>query len=497
MDYADSWDYGVAIIPFEGYAPDADPTMPGIFTNCANTVPTRKGFTGAPSPQTTLLPALASACQGAAALRKLDDTTRLFAGTATKLYEVVSNAWTDRTRASGGDYTAASDIRWRFAQFGNVSLAAIKSDVLQSSTSGAFANLTAPKASIVETVNQFVFLFDTNEGTFGDSPQRWWCSAIGSETDWVPAVATQCATGTLLSAPGKITAGRRFGDGIIAYKQNSMYRGIYVGAPAIWEFTQVPGEIGALSQETVVNIGTLSDPRHIFMGADDFYTFDGARPVPIGSALKETVFGEINRSYQHLSVTLHDRINSRVYFYYPGSASTILDKCVVYNYKTGRWGRDDRSIEVAIDYIASSMTYEDVGDLYSTYADLPSISYGSAFWTAGFPIPAIFNTAHLVQTLTGVSTTSSITTGDFGDDTKFTLFSRAKLKYLTAPTSSEMVNYYRVNLGDSLITDQTTVQSSSRFDVLRSARWHRMRFDFSGDWEATGFTPDVREDGLE
>ena len=487
------------MIPFFGYAPDIDTTTPGIFTNCANTVPTLKGFAGAPSPQTTLLPALAATCQGAAVLRKLDDTTRLFAGSGTKLYEAGASSWTDRTRASGGDYALGTDIRWRYAQFGDVSLAVAKSDTLQFSTSGAFADVTgAPKAAIIETVGQFVFLFDTNEGTFGDSPNRWWCCALGDYTDWVPDVATQCASGLLISSQGKTTAGRRFGEAIIAYKVRSIYLGIYVGPPAIWEFRQIPGEVGALSQECVVDVGTSEDPRHIFMGEYDFYSFDGARPVPIGTPwIKETVFGELDRTFQHLAAALHDRVNSRIYFYYPGSASVTLDKCVVYNYKTGKWGRDDRSIEVPVDHVGASITYADLGTLYSTYGDFPSVSYGSAFWTAEFPIPAIFNTSHVIQTLTGPSVTSSITTGDYGDDSEFTLFSRAKIRYMTAPDSAEMVNYYRDNLGDALTTDQTTSESSSRFDVLRSARWHRMRFDFTGDWEATGFLPDVRRDGSE
>lgn len=487
------------MIPFEGYAPDADATIPGIFTNCANVIPTIKGFAGAPSGQTTLLPALAATCQGAAVLRKLDDTTRLFAGTATKLYEAAASSWTDRTRAVGGDYAPASDVRWRFAQYGDVSLAATKSDTLQYSTAGAFANVTgAPKGAIVETVNNFVFLFDTNEATYGDSPDRWFCSALGDYTDWTPSVATQCATNRLIGSPGKIKAGKRFGESIIAYKDRSMYLGVYTGPPAIWEFRQIPGEIGALSQETVVDVGTPEDPKHIFMGFDDFYIFDGARPVPIGSPrIRETVFGEISRGYAHLAATVHNRTKSLIYFYYPGSDSTTLDKCVVYNYKTNKWGRDDRSIEVPVDYIVAATTYADLGTLYSTYANFPSVSYGTAFWSAGAPTPAVFTTSHLIQTLTGASVTSSITTGDYGDDDVYSILHRAKIRYLTNPDSASMVNYYKYNSGDSLTLDATTGQSSARFDVLRSARWHRLRFDFEGDWEASGMRLGLEAEGSE
>jgi len=163
------------VIKWEGYAPDLEQTTPGIFINCANTVPTLKGFAGSPSPQSGLLSvALVAVCQGAKNLTKIDQSTRFFAGTGTKLYEAAATAWTDRTRASGGDYSPAADVRWRFAQYGDVSLAVTKTDLLQFSTTAAFADVAgSPKASIVEVVGPFVFLFDTNEATYSDTPNRW------------------------------------------------------------------------------------------------------------------------------------------------------------------------------------------------------------------------------------------------------------------------------------------------------------------------------------
>ena len=478
------------MIKWLGYAPDADEKMPGVWINCSNVVPTLKGYKGAPAPQTgELSAALAAACQGAANLTKLDESSRVFAGTGTKLYEAAATSWTDRTRVSGGDYSPSGDVRWRFAQYGDVSLAVNKADLLQFSASGAFANVGAsvPKASIVETANNFVFMFDTNEATYGDSLNRWWCSALGDYTDWTPNVATQCATGILVSTPGRIRAGKRFGEGIVAYKTGSMYFGFYVGPPAIWEFRLIPGETGALSQESVVNVGTDADPRHLFMGYDDFYSFDGARPVPLGDGrIKETVFGQLQRTKQYLTAAVHDGDNSLVYWFYPSSDSNTLDKSVVYNYKTNTWGRNDLQVEFPFNYITPANTYSDVGDLYATYGDLPSNSYGSSFIGANNPTVAVFNTNHVLQTLTGPTASSSITTGDHGDDDLYSLLHRVKIQYQSNPTSSQMVNYYKYDSGDDEITDVTTTVSEDRFDVLREARWHRLRFDFTGDWEASG-----------
>ncbi len=496
--------------PFLGYAPDVDPTTPGVLPNVSSIVPSLKGMRAAPSAQNTALPVLAAACKGAAVCRKLDNTTRLFAGAAAALYEAGATSWTDRTRAAGA-YALGTDIRWRFAQLADYSLAVAKSEILQVSTSGAFANAAAnaPKASIVETANNYTLLFDVNDqGAIydgADRPHGWW--AAKDHTVWTPSVANAAFTGDLKSTPGKIRAGKKFGQDVIAYKDRSMYLGSLVNDQVGWEFRLIPGEIGAVSQECVVDVGTIASPMHIFMGFEDFYRYDGSRPIPLGSApgapspVKQTVFGELNKSYSFASMALHDRVNSRIYFFYPVGSSTTPDKCVVYNYLTNKWGRDDRSVEMVVEQITAGITYDDLGTYYATYSDMPALAYDSSFWTAGYPVPAIFNTSHMLQTLDGVATSSSITTWDAGADEEVSLLSRVQPLFLTRPTSATMTNYYRDNLGDSLTSDTAvTMDAKGRFDINnggRSANWHRAIFSFTGDLETPGLNAELVQDGRE
>lgn len=491
------------MIPFIGYSPDLDPSTPGIITNCSALIPSLKGMKGAPSTMNTALPALAAACRGALVTRKLDNTTRFLAGSATKLYEAGATTWGDVTRAAG-NYALTTDLEWCFAQFGDQTLATAKSDILQVSTSGVFANAAAnaPKASIVETVNNFILLFDVNDqGAIFDSadrPHGWWAARVS--TTWTPSIVNEAYTGDLKSTPGKIRAGKRFGQAVVVYKDRSMYQGIYVGQSG-WDFTLIPGESGAMSQNVVVDVGTPENPKHIFMGFEDFYQYDGSRPVSIGTPLSQTVFGELNKQYSFASKALHDRVGKRVYFYYPVASSVNPDKCVVYNYKTGMWGRDDRSIEAVIEYISAGVSYDDLGASYATYSDLPDISYDSSFWTSGYPTPAIFNTSHLVQTLNGETGSSSMTTGDYGSDDGLTFLSRVQPLFLTKPDSATMTNYYRESLGDALSSDTpSTMDAKGRFDVVnggRSSNWHRLLFAMTGDTEMPGLRADIQEDGSE
>jgi hypothetical protein len=220
------------------YSPDTDPTVPGTLTDVSSLVPSLKGYKGAPSGVSGTLPALADTAQGAATLLKLNNTSRFIAGTGTKLYEASSTVWTDVSRAA--PYGLAGDARWSFAQFGDTSLAANKADLLQFSNSGAFADVPlSPQAAIVETVNNFVFLANTSEAIYGDSPDRVIWGALGSYTDFVASITTQAGTVRITSRPGKITALKRFGNALIVYKSTSMFIATYQGAPNLWDFQLV------------------------------------------------------------------------------------------------------------------------------------------------------------------------------------------------------------------------------------------------------------------
>jgi hypothetical protein len=290
---------------------------------------------------------------------------------------------------------------------------------------------------------------------------------------------------------------KRFGYQVIAYKIQSMYVGTYVGQPSIWDWQLIPGESGALSNDVIVDVGTPEQPKHIFMGFDNFYSFDGGRPIPIGNPLRETVFREINYEYYYVSKALHDTNNKRIYFYYPSGSTGNPDKCVVYHYLNGTWGRDDREIEAVIQYIASGLSWDDLGSFYSTWDDLPDLPYDTAFAVSGTRQPSIVDTSHKINTMTGPADASSITTGDYGDDQLYTTLSRVRPRFLTAPSSATFTNYYKHNLSDTLTTGSSVGMNNGKFDVLRSARWHRGVIEMQGNHEITGLSADIIPDGEE
>lgn len=284
-----------------------------------------------------------------------------------------------------------------------------------------------------------------------------------------------------------------------------MFLGIYVGSPLVWDWREVSDSVGAPCHEVIVPITTRSGgAAHIFLGFDDFYYYDGSRPIPIPNPVKKTIIDAVSKSFFYRCWALHDRVNSNIYFFFVSTASGTIDSCVVYNYRKddwlNGWGRDDRQIEAVVEYVTAGVTYDGLGALYSTYDTTIPFSYDSPYWVSGYPLPAFFDTSHKVNTLTGTPGASSFTLADVGNDDDVFTLSRARPRYLTAPSSATLQNAYKMLSGDSFTNDATTALANGKFDVLRSARWHRLTHNASGSMEiphAKSMLLDMGQDGSE
>lgn len=481
-----------------GFAPDQEPTNPGILLDCTDWLPTTKGMETKPSPVLTDLPALADAVLGAATIRKLDGSVRTFAGTAAALYEAGTNTWTDRSRSTSATYQAVIDSApWRFAQFNDQTFAANKNDTLQvtNDTSNNFGDVSGEiKAAIVETVGDFVLLFNTNDSVFGDDSNRWRCSGIGDGTTFAPSLATQAATGTLAATPGAITAAHQLGNDVVVYKADSMYLGRYVGPPAVWSWQLITEFIGAPSQEAVVS----ADDRHFFVGAKDIYVYDGTRPVSIGSDIKEWFFENANASEMDIIRGFHEFRNSRIFWFYPQVGSTTLTDFIVYNYRTGRWGRGTLSVETPMEFVGAGLTYDTFGSFYLTWNDAPMVPYNFPPWLSSASFFGFFDTSHTLNTLTGESSGGSLLTWWGGVDGSFTFAHRVRPRFADAPDSAELVNRWQPHLGGTITSASDAITMiDGKFDFERSERWHGVRIDVVGDAEILGLDVEHLPDGLE
>lgn len=481
-----------------GFAPDTDQLSPGVILDLENMVPSFKGYKAAPSPVDQGIATLSDTCVGAAVLRLVDDTPRFLAGTPRKIYERSGALWEDR---SEGTYTLGAESRWRFAMYGNVTLAIAKEEPLQaySGTSGpswSFSTVSgAPKAAVMDTILDFVMVGNTDDASFGDSPQRVMWAGVGSFTEWTPRNAsTQAGTDVLTDIQGGITGLRALGDQAVIYKNRGMHLGTYAGPPFIWEFTTIPGNVGAPCQEAIVNIGTA----HIFFGYEGIYIFDGTRPQRISNGLDEWLYAtKLDRQYAHRICHIHDRGNSRIYWFYPKVGSSgVLNGSVVFNYRTMKWGSDDREIGIGIEFLSAQTVINDLDNFASTINALPDIVFNSPFWSQHSTHPAFVGRDGRTYVLNGEAAASSLTLGDYGQDDVISLVSRVRPRFAVTPASASLVHSYRDDLGASLSRTGVAL-TSGKADILISARWHRDKLACSGSAEAYGFDISIEADGEE
>lgn len=462
--------------PVFGFAPDADKTTPGLIADCSNLVPCQCGMEGAPSPITpSSTPAFSAACTGAAVVAKLDDTRRIIAGTSTKLYELLSGVWEDVSRV--GDYVGGAEVRWSITQFGDATLATNKIDEMQRSTGGDFADISgAPKADIIFSVGAFVMALNVNDGA--EKPDGWHCCAQYDDTDWTPSITTQATSGRLVATAGRLTAGMRLGEYAVAYKQRSIYLGQYVGAPAVWDWTQVAGgDAGCVGKEAICDIGGI----HFFVGDDNFWVFDGTRPVSVADGLvRDYFYQNSNPSFRYKTICVFDRQNNRVWVFYASNNAETPDSALVYHLGSKRWGKADMSIEAALNYVSAGMTIDGLDDEYLTIDSISGMSFDSQYWLAGGKSLAVVNTSHQLQMLTGDSESCTLTTGDVGDDDAVSMLTKIRLRYAIAPQSATVQASTAMGSGEDYVAGSSGSANDGKFDVRQSARWHKATFTFTG-----------------
>jgi len=479
--------------PFVGFAPDMPPSTPGIISECTDIVPTNNGFAGRPSP-VPQMPALAASCRGAAVTADIAGLRRLYAGTPTKLYHQVAGAWSDVSRA-GPAYSDNGENVWTYAQFGNATIAANETDVLQAAVSGGnFADIaTAPAAKIVVSSSDFVLAFNTNEATFGDQGDRWWCSAFRDHTSWTPSVTTQATSGRLIGDGGDITTALRMGSQVVAYKARSMFVGSYVGAPVVWQWDKVPGDVGAVGPRAVCDVG---GPQFL-VGEDNLWLFDGTRPTPVGvGVVRDWFIDNLSVNYRHRTVCIFDPSLGRVWVFFVSNASldNSLDTALVYHLAKNTWGVAKVGVETALHYISAGVSMDAIP---STFDTMPSVSYDSSFWTTGNRALAVFGSDHVLGSMYGSSVSSSFTTGDIGDDDQASIVRHLRLRFSTLPASASVQGYTKAVSSDALAAaGASAVLADGKFDCRQSARWHRFAFSFTGDVEFAAMKPDASTAGI-
>ena len=333
-------------------------------------------------------------------------TKYVFAGNASKLYQLQGQTLTDRSK-TGGDSTATGE-RWIFAVFGTTILASNYSDPIQAwqvGTSTAWADLsgTPPKARAMAVVRDFLVTGDIIESSVAyENRVRW--SSIGDETNWTIGTSTQSDFQTIFDG-GNVQAITGGEFGLILCKR-SITRMDYVGSPLIFQFDQIAANRGLAARDAVTRVGATT----YWLDHDGFYSFDGARINPIGFGKVNRFFWEdVKRSALERTTCAADPINGLICWSYVSNSSTEPDRVLVYNYIVDRWAKFDEDHTLVGQLVTPDATLEEL-DSVDANLDNHTASLDSAVYRGGDLQLATATTDHKIATFSGPTLGASIDT---------------------------------------------------------------------------------------
>lgn len=202
-------------------------------------------------------------------------------------------------------------------------------------TSLAYADGYAPLFQnyfLVSDASRFTIVFGTNEiGSTVLDPMliRW--SDQESLTTWYPSITNQAGFIRLSHGSAIVTA-LQVRQEILVWTDASLYSLQYLGAPYVWGSQLLMDNVSIVSQNAVA----LASGVTYWMGLDKFYRYDG-RVQTVRCDLRQYIFQDINRDqFGQVFAGTNEGFNE-VWWFYCSSASSTIDKYVVYNYAEDVW----------------------------------------------------------------------------------------------------------------------------------------------------------------
>jgi hypothetical protein len=261
------------------FAPDIDTSWdvnPGAIAYMAAMAPLQSGYYGTVSGLTAFqtadvdFPIVGNDILAAYMFRAVAGTVRFLVFRSTGIDEYTVGS-VRTSRVSG----LTTSTEWSAAAWGDQIIACNLNNSTQSSTGGNFSALSgAPKARHIAANLNFVMLADTDDGVTPYKDEVYW-SGIYNPNTWTTSIATQCGRQRLLDSPGPITALVALRDQFIAFKDNSMFVGDYVGVGGqssfIFQWRCISQRIGCVGPKAVCEL----DGKLYFLHQSGFYQFDG------------------------------------------------------------------------------------------------------------------------------------------------------------------------------------------------------------------------------
>lgn len=378
------------------YCPDQPEFASGTSVSVVNVVPrTASSYGPLPDYAPYATSALPARPQGAYGGADPDGNVSVFVGTVNNLYQMQtgSTAFSNVSKSVNA-YTCPSDESWSFALFNARILAANIDDPIQTFVLGTdtkFSDLAAaaPKARYVTTAKNFLIAANTSDPIGGLAPWRVWWSALGDPTSWPTpgtsaAAAVQSDYNDTVGEGGAITGivgNLGTADAAIFYER-AVWRMIYVGPPAIFNFVPAEGVRGTIAPGSIAQLGSVV----FYLGEDGFYMFDGTQSIPIGAnKVDRTFLANLAANGQSRITSAIDPVRKLYIVSYPSfnaGRSLTPDTLLIYNWTTQRWTTAHMTLDMIFRAFTFGYTLDGL-DATGYNIDTLPFSLDSRVWTAG------------------------------------------------------------------------------------------------------------------
>ena len=187
----------------------------------------------------------------------------------------------------------------------------------------------------VSDASRFVIVFGTNDPNAA-SPNaidpmfiRW--SDQEDPFTWIPAVTNQAGS-LRLSHGSEIITTVQTRQEIVVFTDAAIYSLQYLGPPFVWGSQLLGDNISIISP----NAAVIASGVVYWMGVDKFYAYDG-RVQTLNCDLRRFIFQDLNLEQTEQVFCGTNEGFNEVWWFYPSTGSTLIDKYVVYNYLEKIW----------------------------------------------------------------------------------------------------------------------------------------------------------------
>ena len=407
------------IIEFGEYLPDRPEFMNPGALRATNIIPSPDGYRPFPD-LTAISDALTAPCRGAFSTTDQSGNVYVYAGDATKLYEMTDEAFTDQ---SGTTYSLAAGHNWDFTSLGDKVFATNVGDEVQSLTiggggSGNFANhftsTDKPNAKYIGVWSrQFLVLGNLNDEV-GTEPNsiRW--SALGNSTD-MDEDQTTLADRTILNdeygAVQRIVPGIEYG---IVFQERCIQRADFINIPAIFDINVVDRMRGTPIPRSVTWHG-----RWVYYIAEEgFMRFDGTTSEPLGdSKVDRNFWAQFDIANAGNVSAAIDARNKLVVWAFPGTGNSAgaANRLMLHHWPTGRFAEVELDTQMIIQAATQGFTLDGLDGSGQYNSDIDAgigltVSFDDDRWKGGDLRFAAFNTDNKLAYFTGSSLKPEIDT---------------------------------------------------------------------------------------